>query len=269
MRTYRRRWALLLVAGVACRDALPPDVARATPMAAQAPYALWWTVTEACSGLRGDFAAVRWAVGDSAQFAADNYGGTYYAPTHQITLAPQYVLNGPLVRHEMLHALLDIRSGETHPPAYFRGRCAGYILCTGPCAAAPGPPPALVVAGAPILSPAALGLRSRLEVTPASFPVDSNGGWLVLAVSVQNPKPYGVVVQLDPAGASATQSFGLEFGNSGGPVLQESDTMQFGPRETRRYVVDLRTTGYPTGLYVARGTFSTAPADSAIVTIRP
>lgn len=269
MRRDRRQWGWLALAGVACRDATPPEVARSTPMAALAPYALWWAATEACSGLRGDLAAVRWATGDSAQFAQENIGGEYYAPRHQITLAPRYVLSGRLVRHEMLHALLNLHSGEQHPPAYFRGRCAGYLVCTGPCAAAPGAPPAPLAAGAPVLPIAALGLRPQLEVTPASFPVDSNGGWLMLTVSVRNPAPYGVVVQLDPAGAPATQSFGFQFRRTGGPLIQESDTMQLGPGETRRWVFDTQTGWGPPGRYVARGTFNTAPADSAVVTIRP
>lgn len=264
---------ILVFSLVTCRDAtLPTDPAEiaATPMPVQAPYALWWSAVEACSGLRGDFAAVRWAVGpDSALLGPEGLAGHWEGARNQITLARAYVLDGSVVRHEMLHALLAIRSGETHPPAYFRGRCAGYVACPGACAAVPGAPPAPVGAGAPVLSVAALGLRPRLEVLPASFPADSNGGWLVLAVSVQNPEPYGVVAQLDPAGALSTQSFGYQFRYEGGPMLQESDMMTFGPGETRRYVFDVQTEGYPPGQYVARGTFNTAPADSAVVTIRP
>lgn len=273
MRTNGRHWGWMLLACVACRDITPPEVARSTPMPALAPYALWWSAMEACSGLRGDFASVRWSVGDSALLAERGIGGEYYAPRRQIVLAPNLVLDGRLVRHEMLHALLNQGPGSSqealHPSAYFRGGCAGYVVCTDACAAAPGPPPTPIPAGAPVLSIAALGLRPRLQVTPASFPADSNGGWLLLAVSVQNPRPYAVVLQLDPPRALATQSFGARFENSGGPILQESDTMQFGPNEVRRFVFDQQTLGYGPGRHVALGTFNTAPADTVQVTIRP
>lgn len=262
---------LLVLSLTACRDATPPaDIAGATPMPAQAPYALWWAATEACSGLRGDLTAVRWAVGpDSTLLGPEGLAGHWEGATNRITLARAYVLDGSVVRHEMLHALLAIRSGETHPPAYFRGRCAGYVACPGPCATTPGTPPTPVGAGAPVLSLAALGLRPRLAVLPASFPADSNGGWLVVAVSVQNPEPYGVVAQLDPAGSLDAQSFGYQFGVSEDRTELDSAALAFGPGETRRFVFDVQTTGYRPGQYVVRGTFNTAPSDSAVVTIRP
>lgn len=272
MRTCRRTWAwLVLACGAcgacgACRDVTPPEIARSTPLAIQAPYALWWAATEACAGTRGDFAAVRWAVvADSTELAADGHTGSWYAPTNQITLAGNHILDGPLVRHEMLHALLGARYTGQHPPEYFRGRCDGVVVC-GTCAAEPAVPP--VAPGTPPLVPA--DLRAHVEVTPAAFPRDSNGGWVLITVSVQNPRPLSAVVQLDHVpGVDAAQTFGARFEGEGRLLLPDGVTLRFGPGQTRRYVFDVNTSGYAPGPHTAYGTFNTAPGDSAVVTIRP
>lgn len=83
----------------------PPDV-----------YQEWWAKTEACSGLRGDFDRVRWSVvaGPSFPCASGKCAG-HWEPGHLIYLADAWRTNEMVVRHEMLHDLLD-RSGHPDPP---------------------------------------------------------------------------------------------------------------------------------------------------------
>jgi hypothetical protein len=70
---------------------------------------------------------VRWyVVPNSDYFVVDGkqYDGMWYSHFHYITLASAYLSSGLVVRHEMLHDLLD---RTDHPPEYFRDRCAGLV----------------------------------------------------------------------------------------------------------------------------------------------
>ena len=87
-----------------------------SPMTAPALYREWWAATEACSGLTGDFDRVRWLVVEGAGFPCSS--GTcagHWEPNHSIYLAGDYTSNEMVVRHEMLHDLLN-RSGHPDPP---------------------------------------------------------------------------------------------------------------------------------------------------------
>jgi len=101
---------------------LPPG---AEALTALPDYQAWWSRTEACSGLRGEFgnlkfyqvpgvstfnSAVGTVVGLWARNGRDNV----------ITIAGDYLDNELVVRHEMLHALLE---REGHPPEYFVQKC--------------------------------------------------------------------------------------------------------------------------------------------------
>lgn len=90
-----------------------------------AEYRTWWARTEDCSGVTGDFDQVRWyLVPDVSVFAtvAGPEVGRWSRGGNgtEIVLAGAYRDDEMVVRHEMLHALLD-QSG--HPPAYFVNRC--------------------------------------------------------------------------------------------------------------------------------------------------
>ena len=95
-------------------------------MVAHPEYAVWWQSTEACSGLKGNFAGIEWfQVPNVSTF--ESQAGTVVglwensAGQNRITIAGEYVDNELVVRHEMLHALLD-RAG--HPQEYFVTRCS-------------------------------------------------------------------------------------------------------------------------------------------------
>ncbi|MEO8140151.1 MAG: hypothetical protein ABI742_10920 [Gemmatimonadota bacterium] len=111
----------------ACEMLGPPSALPAKALLVLPPveYQTWWSETEACSGLSGNLDAVEWyIVPDAATFETD--GGRkvgLWSHSNQgvrIILAGDYVDNELVVRHEMLHALLD---REGHPSDYFESRC--------------------------------------------------------------------------------------------------------------------------------------------------
>lgn len=97
----------------------------AVPFAAPARYQEWFGRTEACAGLAGRFAEIEWyVVPDVTTFATaagpkvgmwEKSGGAA-----RIILAGRYSEHEMVVRHEMLHHLLD---REGHPSDYFVARC--------------------------------------------------------------------------------------------------------------------------------------------------
>jgi len=104
-------------------DPLPPS---AQLIAAPEQYREWWSKTEACSGMSGDFTRVEWYVVPNAQTFQTSAGTKVGLWSHssagvRIILAGSYAENELVVRHEMLHALLD---REGHPKEYFQDRCA-------------------------------------------------------------------------------------------------------------------------------------------------
>ena len=103
-----------------------PDLpAGAIPLTAQPAYAAWFERTEACSGLGGQFKQIQWFVVPGAETFATNAGpkvGMWEKAgnTARIIIAGNYVGHEMVIRHEMLHHLLD---REGHPPEYFVSRC--------------------------------------------------------------------------------------------------------------------------------------------------
>ncbi len=103
-------------------EALPADTAR---MIAPSEYQEWWARTEACSGITGDFDRIEWFVVQGAQTFPTASGPKVGLWSHsnqgvRIIVAEGYAENELVVRHEMLHALLD---REGHPAEYFQQRC--------------------------------------------------------------------------------------------------------------------------------------------------
>ena len=81
-----------------------------------AAYRTWWQQTEACSGKTGDFDAVQWFVVPGEVFdCPDGSCVGRWEPGQRIYLASVYANHEMVVRHEMLHALLD-HSGHPNPP---------------------------------------------------------------------------------------------------------------------------------------------------------
>ncbi len=99
----RRSAALLLLSlwVCGCDVTAPPSGARRfTP---RAQYRAWWALTEACSGLRGNFDAVSWYLyrgGDVFVLEGTPVNAAWYEKGNRIVLGASEELNGSLVRHE-------------------------------------------------------------------------------------------------------------------------------------------------------------------------
>ncbi len=87
-----------------------------SPMAPPAVYREWWGKTEACSGLTGDFGRVSWSVvvGPSFPCSSGRCAG-HWEPGHRIYLAEGWAMNEMVVRHEILHELMN-GGGHPNPP---------------------------------------------------------------------------------------------------------------------------------------------------------
>ena len=113
--------------GAASCTGLEPSAppAGAVLMTPPAEYAVWYGRTEACAELRGDATAIEWYVVPNVATFETSIGekvGLWekVGSVSRITIAGDYVANEMVVRHEMLHDLLE-RTG--HPPEYFVTRC--------------------------------------------------------------------------------------------------------------------------------------------------
>lgn len=235
------RAALIGLATVACAVGSEPAFpAGAVPLELPPPYRLWWAIAEQCSGVTAPFESVRWYHVPEAQAVEMNgetHQGFWFAEGNRIVLAGGSVLRGPLVRHEMLHALLNV-SG--HPATQFTGRCAGFVACEGECladggaAVLPGP-------GAPVLSPRDLLLSAKVVPSVSSLVADD--GWTALVIEVRNPRSVAVWAQLDPVepGHPASPTFGWAVGDGEEGYAFVWDTLlAFGAGETQRLVQDVR-----------------------------
>lgn len=121
-------YCLGLIATLAACEALAPPTPlpiNSQQLLAPDQYRVWWAATESCSGINGNFDAIMWFMVPDAQTIDTPEGPKVGLWSHssrgvRIVLAGNYVDNELVVRHEMLHALLD-RSG--HPADYFELRC--------------------------------------------------------------------------------------------------------------------------------------------------
>lgn len=88
------------------------QVTNKQPLAPLETFAAWWSATEECSGRRGDLAKVRWYSASGI-----TYNGVFargvWLPPHDIVLISGYEEEEEIVRHEMLHDLLEGDSDHT------------------------------------------------------------------------------------------------------------------------------------------------------------
>lgn len=179
----RRCAALLLLSLWVCGcdvTAPPSGVHRFTP---RAQYRAWWALTEACSGLRGNFDAVSWYLyrgGDVFILEGTPVNAAWYASGNRIVLGGSEELNGSLVRHEMLHALL--KSGE-HPRQQFLGSCSDIVACVTECVRGAGGPPDTSDTS-PFVAPALL--RASILVAPDTVSMSADSGWVTVTVNLTN-----------------------------------------------------------------------------------
>ena len=241
------RWWALLAAPLllGCERAVAPILVEGAERFQPPPaYRLWWELTQECSGRRGLFSRVRWYyVPGAVTIVVDGRRVEgYWSAPNTIVLAEAAMLDGPLVRHEMLHALQD---GDGHPREFFLDRCGGVVLCEGRCIEDAGPPP--VGPAAPRVDPAALEVG--LELRPRTPSLATYGGHFTVIVTARNPRSEAVVATLPatPLGEPST-SFEYRVENVVGAdgararAWDESVT-RFAPGETKRHVFDVHLFG--------------------------
>jgi hypothetical protein len=280
--TLRRLVAsLLMVCGWGCNGGVTGPPPGAVPFVPSVQFRLWWTLTEACSGRSGDFDAVKWYVlPQQSSFALEGQGvnAAWYGDGNAIVFGfgQQYYPN--LVRHEMLHALLQ--SG-THPRDEFLGKCGDVVVCVGVCVSdAGGPPDTSAVAQ---LVPAdSMTVVSTAIPNPISLSADS--GYLPIMVAATNTAPIPVRVAIPPVvpGGDPSASFSYAIAPvAAGGVTQRGAAQQnayfllFAPTgtagATRRLVFDdEKVLAYvPSGVYNVTGAFLTKPSAPTRLTVDP
>jgi hypothetical protein len=87
-----------------------------TPLEPLEVYREWWAKTEACSGRKADFDRIRWSVVEGRSFPCESGQCVgHWESSHHIWIAREWMTNEMVVRHEMLHDLLD-KPGHPNPP---------------------------------------------------------------------------------------------------------------------------------------------------------
>lgn len=282
------KWsALLSVPLLAACDAATAPVRRPggqPPMQRFAPpavYDLWWSMARECSGRRGSLAGVGWYVVPGTRSIAVNgksYKGYWYASGNRVVLAEAAVLDGPLVRHEMLHALTG-RGG--HERGDFLERCGGVVSCEGECLEEAGtlPPPDL---GLTRVGPQALEIDVVLSPQTPSRVLFS--GHFTMTVTARNPFGHPVLVGLPPpgdAGPSVTFEYRVEY--QGGYTqnnerLWDNGVTRFAAGETKQRIFDFRMIDAPgiagngglgPGSYTFRGAYGDHWAPPPTITLSP
>jgi len=200
----------------------------------------------------------------------------WYPSGNRIALGSDDQFAGALVRHEMLHALLQ-RGG--HPRSVFVNRCGGVVACDGECREEAAPPPLASVAP----SVPSTSMEVGATLWPAAPSIAFQEGNFQLLVSVRNPHATSVDVE------SLDARFGLFYGYratsvdggvneaSSGSYDRAPEMRRFRPGESRTYLFDFRI-GRPNawplrvtpGTYAFEGHFGDAVSTQRpVVTIAP
>ena len=230
-----------------------------------AVYQLWWNVVERCSGVSGDFTAVRFYQdpGESVVHTnGDSANGYWFRDGNRIVVGQYRVYDGQLVRHEMLHALIGKTAGEGHPPEYFVEKCGGIVHCGPSCMTERGPVPA-PAASAPTIAASAVSID--VTVDPGSNDASQYDGWITVLVREHNPLQTGMWVPV-PSGIGITiagTTLGLDPVSNGRVGFLAGETHQ---QMFDVHLPDLSFLG--AGAYGIRGFFSTDTTPPVPVTVQ-
>jgi hypothetical protein len=207
-------------------------------------YAMWWQLTESCSGITGDFASIHWyQIPNASQVVvrADTAQGYWWSEGNRIVIAGSQILQGQLVRHEMLHAL----TGAGHSHGYFVEKCGGVVACEGTCLTEAGDTPA-PPADALTIDVTDLAVETGIQPSNASISTDS--GWAAITITARNPgnEPVWVSLRTVAGNENASATFGYDIqctsGGCGGDGEEYQfvwdDKIGFAAGQTRRYVFD-------------------------------
>ena len=91
-------------------------------------YSLWWAKDEECSGFTAPMSTAVsgwWYTANAEQLTSgkDPVDGFFLPASREIAIRGALQSSETLVRHEMLHAILDRHGITGHPAEYFVTRC--------------------------------------------------------------------------------------------------------------------------------------------------
>ena len=256
--------AVLSLAIVVCTNitepALPKDAKEFSPPPV---YSTWWNMTQACSQLTGSLSSVTWYTTEEVVHdikSGDVIAGYWVAGSNRIVLNSSVMMNGGIVRHEMLHAL--VKHGG-HPRNQFLGNCGGTVDCERACATDAGPYPN------PPETPLLVGTESietTMVVDPAAPTHAVDEGRFSITVMTRNLTSHWITVT-PASGVDPDQTFSVDVHGAYGATgsnqtgVDQSERI-FAPGETKKHVFDLVIGDYPFGNqllpgdYVVRGAFA-------------
>ncbi|HJQ12002.1 MAG TPA: hypothetical protein VJ840_13315 [Gemmatimonadaceae bacterium] len=220
---------------------LPTDAKEFSPPSV---YSTWWNMTQACSGSTGSLGAVTWFKTDKPLHnseTGESINGYWSASSNRIVLTTSAMLDGGIVRHEMLHALVR-KPG--HPRDQFLGKCAGTVNCLGSC---------ILDAGSyqwPSESPIPVkgdSLDITLDIEPRNPDSAHDGGFFSITVFARNRSTHWITVpnyyaQFFP-GLNDTKTFGFVVvgpagKTEGAEIGFDPSEKVFAPGETKKHVFD-------------------------------
>jgi len=272
-----------LIAAVAFATACERIVDPALPSTASTfsppiVYSRWWTLVESCSGISRPLRDVTWysIPGSAFQLNGNIVTGYWTSGSNRIVLADSARLDGSVVRHEMLHALIR-QSG--HPRSAFLEKCAGLVSCTPECVTDAGPAGTANI-GYPTVPPDSLDVSIEILPNPPSLNFD--GGVFSFVVSAHNRASHPVNVSLPTFAGQPAAPFSYEIRSltSGQRVaanldLADPSITTFAAGETKRQYFDfnigtvVRNRTVAPATYRFAGSYATRSATLTSIVIAP
>lgn len=156
----------------------------ATPLAPPAEFRAWWAVVESCSGRQSRFEDVRWFQASYFSIRGELALGAWFPAGNRIALLGSESFPASIVRHEMLHAILQ---DSDHPAEYFQSRCGDIVECGRDCPTEAIPPE---------VTPTSFdGVEVSLEVFPSVPSLSRHDGHVTFVVTVRNTANRNVYLQ--------------------------------------------------------------------------
>jgi len=250
-----------MVALAACESPTDPGLpAGAVRFDPPSIYERWWSFTRECSARTGDMSTVSFYVvpGVATFPTGDGHdaAGMWQPDARRIVIAGLSQLRGDVVRHEMLHALLDV-SG--HPRGFFIQKCGGVVVCVLNCLTDAGIAP-LPPSGAVTIDPS--DLTVSVSVDPPNPGSSIDDGFFTMTVTATNTRPTPVIIGLMPSGSNGMGvSFSYKLDRPQGSVMYDvqppyPEDRWFEVGETKRFLFDFRNRSGGTRYDLTPGTYT-------------
>ncbi|MEO5902875.1 MAG: hypothetical protein ABIQ55_02570 [Gemmatimonadaceae bacterium] len=266
---------------VACERIVdPPLPPTSTSFVPPPVYAKWWAMTTTCSGISGSLEKISWYVVPLvAEFTLkkETVSAYWTEGSNSIVVADYSVLDGSVVRHEMLHSLVRT-SG--HPRSAFLERCLGVVSCTSACIADAGPPPRFDAPGPAV---PADSIDVGIDFLPNRPASNIDGGVFTMVVSAHNKANQPVLVSLSPPGGVVAAPFSYDIRPAFSPGVRllgsinstDPALTRFAAGETKRQYFDFvignvtRDRTITNGVYRVTAAYGTHSAVISQFTIAP